>query len=92
MPPRLSCLLRIGAVMAAGCVTGASEAATIDAGPMLGAVSSESAAIWLRTSAPAEATVTIRRAADDDGHTVDAEAHTAAERDNTAIIRVGGVP
>lgn len=85
-------LILLCATMAlAGGECSAAPDPTISHGPMLGAVSDESAALWLRTSVPAAVSI-VCRAADADHHEPHvAETRTTPDHDNTAIVRVGGL-
>ena len=83
----LACLA--GVLAAAGAT--ADPEPTISHGPMLGAVSADSAAIWLRTSVPADVTVRVRPMAARDGQEIVVECRTTFDDDDTAIVRVGGL-
>lgn len=69
----------------------AAEEPAITHGPMLGAVSADSAAIWLRASRPAEVRVEVRAAAGDHSPPIVRLAATDPEQDNTATVRFHGL-
>lgn len=72
-----------------GAATATDEPAIVQ-GPMLGAVSDDAAAVWLRTSTPGTVTVSVHATGAADAPPIVAHARTRAE-DDTAIIRIQGL-
>jgi len=70
--------------------TFAGEALKISHGPMLGAVSENSAAIWLRTTVPTNVTITLSKITSP-SELLTQRLKTAADSDNTCIARFGNL-
>ena len=68
-----------------------SQAPMISHGPMLGAVSENAAAIWLRTAEPATVKITLSRTQARDLPSRDLTLKTDASRDNTCVARFDGL-
>ena len=66
-------------------------ASMISHGPMLGAVSENAAAIWLRTVEPAAVRLTLRHAKAKDVRLPDLTLKTDASKDNTCVARFDGL-
>ena len=79
-------LIHIFCIFALVASLNAEEAFGISHGPMLGAVSENTAAIWLRTSSPGEVTVTLSNATVPDERLI-RKLNTTIASDNTGIVR-----